>query len=158
MRQVQKKLRIAVLYGGRSAEREISIRTGEQIIKHLDRKKYQVVPSEIPVRGNDWISRLMRNKPDVALLALHGPKLTHLIQKTALQTHRACTKMTRHLLRFAKSARKGLGNPFQARISAIAPVSISAVIIAVLILLLLAFFYWLFFTPTFAIERINIRT
>src|SRR3989339_645318 len=87
MRQVQKKLRIAVLYGGRSAEREISIRTGEQIIKHLDRKKYQVVPSEIPVRGNDWISRLMRNKPDVALLALHGPKLTHLIQKTALQIH-----------------------------------------------------------------------
>ena len=27
-----------------------------------------------------------------------------------------------------------------------------------MILLLLAFFYWLFFTPTFAIERINIRT
>lgn len=69
----QKKLRVAVLYGGKSAERKISIRTGAQIIEHLDRKKYQVIPLEIPEKGAGWVLRLLDAKPDVAFIALHGP-------------------------------------------------------------------------------------
>ncbi|MDO8505051.1 MAG: D-alanine--D-alanine ligase [bacterium] len=68
-----KKIKVAVLYGGKSAEREISIRTGKQIIAHLDRNKYLVVPLLIPARGNDWIVQLLKSKPDVAFVALHGP-------------------------------------------------------------------------------------
>ena len=69
----KKKLRVAVLYGGKSAEREISIRTGQQIIKHLDRKKYYVLPIEVPRSDTGWVLRLLAAKPDVAFIALHGP-------------------------------------------------------------------------------------
>ncbi len=69
----QKKLHVTVLYGGRSAEREISIATGGQILAHLDRKKYIVTPLEVPKNGNTWVARLLASKPDVAVIALHGP-------------------------------------------------------------------------------------
>lgn len=67
------KLRIAVLYGGRSAERAISLITGQQIIANLDRRKYHVLPLEIPQHGNAWVSALLVKKPDVVIPALHGP-------------------------------------------------------------------------------------
>lgn len=69
----QKKLRVAVLYGGRSAEREVSLNTGKQIIANLDRTRYQVFPVEIAVQGDAWIAQLRAGQPDVAVLALHGP-------------------------------------------------------------------------------------
>lgn len=68
-----KKLRVVVLYGGRSAEREISLVTGQQIIANLDRKKYTVFPLEIPQQGNAWITSLLKHKPEVVIPALHGP-------------------------------------------------------------------------------------
>ncbi len=67
-----RKQKIAVIFGGRSAEREVSLRTGEQIIKNLERKKYRVLPIEISKQGNAWVSKLLNAKPDVAVLALHG--------------------------------------------------------------------------------------
>ena len=68
-----RKQKVVVLYGGKSAEREISIRTGKQILAYLDRKKYQVIPLEIPQQGNGWVLRLLAAKPDVAFIALHDP-------------------------------------------------------------------------------------
>lgn len=68
-----KKLCVAVLYGGHSAEREISIVTGQQIIANLDRQKYIIKPLEIPRKGNKWVARLIALKPDVVIPALHGP-------------------------------------------------------------------------------------
>lgn len=67
-----KKIRVVVLYGGRSAEREISLVTGQQIIDNLDRKKYTVFPLEIPKKGNTWVSALLAKKPDIVIPALHG--------------------------------------------------------------------------------------
>lgn len=68
-----KKIKITVLFGGRSAEREISIRTGKQIIEHLDQEKYIVTLLEIPKTGNAWVAKLVASKPTVAFIALHGP-------------------------------------------------------------------------------------
>ena len=67
------KKRVVVLFGGRSAEREISLITGKQIIANLNRARYAVTPIEIPRTGNAWLNKLMRAKPDVVIPALHGP-------------------------------------------------------------------------------------
>ncbi|MBI4053880.1 MAG: D-alanine--D-alanine ligase [Candidatus Doudnabacteria bacterium] len=95
----KKKLNVALIFGGTSAERGVSLRTGETIAQHLNAEKYNVLPIEISSRGK-WlvasptiarISRKItvlkatstkqliavdkdsRSKIDVALLALHGP-------------------------------------------------------------------------------------
>lgn len=40
-------MKIAVLYGGISTEREISIKTGLEIINNLDKDKYEVIRIDI---------------------------------------------------------------------------------------------------------------
>lgn len=40
-------MRIGVIYGGVSTEREVSINTGKEIIANLDKSKYEVVEIEI---------------------------------------------------------------------------------------------------------------
>ena len=41
------KLRVGVIYGGKSGEHEVSVASAASIIKHLDRKKYDPVPVHI---------------------------------------------------------------------------------------------------------------
>jgi D-alanine-D-alanine ligase len=40
---VKKKLRVGVLFGGRSGEHEVSLRSARSILKAMDPKKYEVV-------------------------------------------------------------------------------------------------------------------
>jgi D-alanine-D-alanine ligase len=49
-----KKLRVGVIYGGRSGEHEVSVASGASIIKHLDRTRYEPVPIRIEKDGR-WI-------------------------------------------------------------------------------------------------------
>lgn len=49
-----KKLRVGVLFGGRSGEHEVSLRSGESILRSIDRKKYEVVPIGIAKSGQ-WL-------------------------------------------------------------------------------------------------------
>jgi D-alanine-D-alanine ligase len=65
----RKKLKVAVLMGGWSAEREISLRTGGQVSKALKSLGYQV--TEIDV-GENFIEEIKEVKPDVVFIALHG--------------------------------------------------------------------------------------
>ena len=46
-----KKLRVGVIYGGRSGEHEVSVASAASIIKHLDRGKYEPVPIRIEKDG-----------------------------------------------------------------------------------------------------------
>jgi D-alanine-D-alanine ligase len=46
-----KKLRVGIIYGGRSGEHEVSVASAASIIKHLDRKKYEPVPIRIDKDG-----------------------------------------------------------------------------------------------------------
>ena len=50
-----KKLRIGVIFGGRSGEHEVSLRSAESIINALDREKYDVVPIAITKAGK-WLT------------------------------------------------------------------------------------------------------
>lgn len=63
------KRHVAVLMGGLSAEREISLRSGEACAVALEEKGYLV--SRVDV-GHDIASCLAQLKPDVAFNALHG--------------------------------------------------------------------------------------
>jgi D-alanine-D-alanine ligase len=62
-----KKLRVAVVYGGRSSEHEVSCMSAASIIKNLDPQKYEVIPVAITKAGN-W---LLNN---TALLLDHNRK------------------------------------------------------------------------------------
>src|SRR4051812_2368354 len=46
-----KKLRVAVLYGGRSGEHEVSLQSAASVINHLDRERFEIVPVAIDKQG-----------------------------------------------------------------------------------------------------------
>ena len=46
-----KKLRVGVIYGGRSGEHEVSVASAASIIKHLDRTRYEPVAIRIEKDG-----------------------------------------------------------------------------------------------------------
>ncbi len=51
---MSKKLRVGVLFGGRSGEHEVSLRSAESILRSIDRKRYEVVPIGIAKTGQ-WL-------------------------------------------------------------------------------------------------------
>jgi D-alanine-D-alanine ligase len=60
---------VAVLMGGWSAEREVSLRSGKSCADALERKGYRVTKIDV---GRDIATVLQTLKPDVALNMLHG--------------------------------------------------------------------------------------
>jgi D-alanine-D-alanine ligase len=46
-----KKIRVAVLYGGRSGEHEVSLRSAASVIQKLDSSRYEIVPVAIDKQG-----------------------------------------------------------------------------------------------------------
>jgi len=50
-----KKLTVALLFGGKSGEHEVSLRSAASILKALDREKYEVIPIGI-TKGGQWRS------------------------------------------------------------------------------------------------------
>jgi len=64
-------MKIGVIMGGISTEREVSLQTGQGMVRHLDRSRYEVVPIIIDQR-EDVITKVQQSGIDLALLALHG--------------------------------------------------------------------------------------
>jgi D-alanine-D-alanine ligase len=62
-------MRVAVLKGGRSLERQVSLRSGARVEDALQRLGHEVVPIDV---GADLVDRLVAVRPDVAFVALHG--------------------------------------------------------------------------------------
>lgn len=54
MNPIPKKTRVAVLYGGRSGEHEVSLRSAASVIKNLDRSLFEVIPVAIDHAGR-WL-------------------------------------------------------------------------------------------------------
>lgn len=66
-------MKIALIMGGDSSEREVSLMSAGEMQKALDAQKYKIIPIEIkPDDSREWVRRLMEVDPDLALLALHG--------------------------------------------------------------------------------------
>ena len=66
------KLRVAVLMGGKSPEHEVSLATGAEVIKNLNKKKYQIFPIVLS-RKQTFSSQIIDCRPDVVFIAMHGP-------------------------------------------------------------------------------------
>ncbi|MED1917596.1 D-alanine--D-alanine ligase [Bacillus thuringiensis] len=64
-------MKIGVIMGGISSEREVSLKTGQEMINHLDRTRYEAVPIVVTQRA-DLITQIQQEGIDFALLALHG--------------------------------------------------------------------------------------
>src|SRR3989338_3908257 len=71
-----RKLNIAVIMGGKSAEHEISLSSGREVVKNLNPKKYNVLPIVIAKDGINWQigdrKRFSLNSP--ASVKLQNPK------------------------------------------------------------------------------------
>lgn len=68
MNQVNRKVRVALLMGGPSAEHDVSLATGRVISAALDRSRYEVSEIRIPKSG-EWT---VPTDVDVAFIAMHG--------------------------------------------------------------------------------------
>lgn len=62
-------MKVGVIMGGISSEREISLKSGESVVQNLDKEKYEVVPIRID-KKEDIFTKV--KGIDFALLALHG--------------------------------------------------------------------------------------
>jgi D-alanine-D-alanine ligase len=62
-------VKVAVLKGGRSLERGVSLRSGARVEDALGRLGHEVVPIDV---GADLVKRLVAARPDVAFVAMHG--------------------------------------------------------------------------------------
>ena len=62
------RLRVAVLYGGRSTEHEVSQQSAAAVVANLDPLKYEVIPISIDKQGNF-------HRHDLAALRAHNPRV-----------------------------------------------------------------------------------
>ena len=68
---MKKKLRVGVLFGGRSGEHEVSLLSAASILKAIDRNRFEVVPIGITKQGRwlqteaaqEWLDGKRRVKP-----------------------------------------------------------------------------------------------
>ena len=62
-------MKVGVIMGGISSEREISLKSGNSIVEKIDKNKYEVIPVVIDNK-EDIVNKV--KDIDFALLALHG--------------------------------------------------------------------------------------
>jgi D-alanine-D-alanine ligase len=78
---MKKKLRVGVLFGGRSGEHEVSLLSAASILKAIDRNRFEVVPIGITKQGR-WVSSgdaerlLAGNYEDASTLRAGDPQHT----------------------------------------------------------------------------------
>ncbi|MFH1148888.1 MAG: D-alanine--D-alanine ligase, partial [Actinomycetota bacterium] len=63
------KAKIAVLMGGRSLERDVSLKSGRRVARALEDRGYQVLDMDV---DESLVPRLLSEKPDLVYIALHG--------------------------------------------------------------------------------------
>jgi D-alanine-D-alanine ligase len=93
-RTAGEKLRVLLLFGGRSAEHEVSVRSAENVQRALDRDRYELLLVGIDRRGR-WVfiddpdffrsnsAVLSREEQEVYLSAVPGNRMLYLVQQKA---------------------------------------------------------------------------
>jgi D-alanine-D-alanine ligase len=61
--------RVAVLKGGRSLERQVSLKSGARVEDALERLGHELIAIDV---GGDLVERLQIERPELAFVALHG--------------------------------------------------------------------------------------
>ena len=73
------KLKLGLIFGGRSVEHEVSVITAIQAFENLDKSKYEVVPIYVSKKGLFYTSQkflLLKNFKDLDSLLLSFPQIT----------------------------------------------------------------------------------
>src|ERR1035437_5897949 len=68
---INKKIKIGILIGGKSAEHEVSVNSARNVIKALNKKKYQIIPIRINKTGKFDFNNIKNF--DVIFPVMHGP-------------------------------------------------------------------------------------
>lgn len=72
------KTRVAVLYGGRSGEHEVSLKSGASVVRHLDRERFELIPISIDKQGR-WqrqdAKRLGETNSESLLIYKEAPEI-----------------------------------------------------------------------------------
>ncbi len=90
---MKKKLRVAILFGGKSAEHEISLQSAKNIVEAIDKKKYHIVLIAIDKKGR-WhlseVSKLLKsmkiNRGGKSLTLVPGKRRNLLAKLSDLKT------------------------------------------------------------------------
>ncbi len=90
---MKKKLRVAILFGGKSAEHEISLQSAKNIVEAIDKKKYHIVLIAIDKKGR-WhlseVSKLLKsmkiNRGGKSLALVPGKRRNPLAKLSDLKT------------------------------------------------------------------------
>jgi D-alanine-D-alanine ligase len=95
---MKNKLRVALLFGGRSAEHEISLISARNIVEAMDKRKYQIIAIGIDKAGRWFIDeggrllkgthRLVRRRGKGSAALIPGAKKSPLIQVSAKNVFR----------------------------------------------------------------------
>jgi D-alanine-D-alanine ligase len=72
---MERKLRVALLFGGRSAEHDVSLMSAGNVFRALDPARYEVVPIAV-ARGGAWILCRLVDGRFPAVVPADGPLLT----------------------------------------------------------------------------------
>ncbi len=70
---MKRKIRVGILFGGRSAEHEVSLQSAKNVIEAIDHEKYEVVLIGIDKKGKWYLSEASKN-----ILHANNPKLIKL--------------------------------------------------------------------------------
>jgi D-alanine-D-alanine ligase len=66
-----RKLRVAVLYGGRSGEHEVSLRSAASVIQQLDRERFEIIPVAIDKEGRWHLNDIKLLQADASVLPVY---------------------------------------------------------------------------------------
>ncbi|MCD6165919.1 D-alanine--D-alanine ligase [candidate division KSB1 bacterium] len=96
---MNRKIRVGILFGGRSAEHEVSLQSAKNVIEAIDKKKYEVVLIGIDKKGRWYLSEASRfllhadnpnliklNKANESVVLVPGRKVEQLV---SLSDHRS---------------------------------------------------------------------
>lgn len=67
------KIKLGILVGGSSVEREVSLKSCDNLLNNLNKDKYDIHIYSLP-KDDDrkWLNDLVNDRPDVVVSALHG--------------------------------------------------------------------------------------
>ena len=71
---MNKKIRVAILFGGKSAEHEVSLQSAKNIVDAIDKGKYEVVLIGIDKQGRWYLndqSKFLLHAENPKLISLH---------------------------------------------------------------------------------------
>lgn len=64
------KIKVAVLYGGKSAEHDVSVKSAKSVMANFDKEKFEIIPVKIDKNGKFELTKL--TAADIVFPILHG--------------------------------------------------------------------------------------